>query len=67
MKVNVKDVCTLLDTKSNTADVNEALAQVTNELESLAATKGCARELQKVEKEMRSVGQCVRDELLLGR
>jgi hypothetical protein len=67
MKVNIRDVCTLLDTKSNTADVNDALGQVTAELESLAQSKGSAEELQRVDKEVQSVGQCVRDELLLGR
>jgi hypothetical protein len=63
LKVNIKDVCTLLDMKANIGDVNDALESVNVELEA----KAPGAIIDRVEGEVRALGQCVREELLLGR
>lgn len=38
-KSNIKDVCALLDTKSNTDEVNKALDEIHNEMDKILVTK----------------------------
>ena len=52
-QVNIKDVCTLLDMKSNISDVNTALAGVTADM----STKLDASALSPLEREVASLGQ----------
>jgi len=38
-KSNIKDVCALLDTKSNTDEVNKALDEIHHEMDKVLVTK----------------------------
>jgi hypothetical protein len=39
MKSNIKDVCALLDMKSNTEEVNKALDEIHEEIDKVMVTK----------------------------